>query len=66
MEFEKSDCEDNKKEVMRQVGLSSLNESVTLMSTDPRDDMKTLCRSAMDLLHDVKKNNGHHKHVSEV
>jgi len=40
---------------MRQVGLSNLNQSVTLLSTSHKDDMMKLCSYALELLHTLKE-----------
>lgn len=48
--------EDN--QLVRQINLSSLNESVNLMSSDPNEDMIFLSNIAVELLKEVKKRNG--------
>ena len=43
---------------IRQIGLTSLNESVLVSSTDPEEDMKFLSKLAVNLFCEIRKRNG--------
>ena len=49
---------DESGEIHRQVLINSLNESVSLISTDPTEDTEYLCRKALSLMKKIKGNNG--------
>jgi len=43
---------------IRQIGLTSLNESIMVSSTDPKEDMEYLSKLAVHLFHEIRKRNG--------
>jgi len=52
-----NDVDEYDKNFVRQVNISCLNESVNLLSSDPKDSMNILCRKALRMLHHLRKNN---------
>ncbi|MDG6219763.1 MAG: hypothetical protein QCI00_10065 [Candidatus Thermoplasmatota archaeon] len=54
----KTEQEDDDTQSMRQIGISSLNESVQLLSTFADDDLEKQSKLALSLLQQVRQNNG--------
>ena len=43
---------------IRQIGMTSLNESVLVSSSDPKENLEFLSSLAVKLFHELKKTNG--------
>jgi len=55
------EVEETEEHRVRQVGLTSLNESVVIISNDPLEDLDYMATLAVSLLHELKRNNGKYR-----
>ena len=50
--------EEEETSTVRQIAMASLNESVMVSSTDPKEDLEKLASLAVSLFHEVQRKNG--------